>query len=81
MEIPAELAEILIDRLGEEPESYAYSEQDLWEQARKLITRYDTPKGRLELMYGVDKLERELDALRSQIWEKLAQYKEDAEGF
>jgi hypothetical protein len=81
MEISEELEEILINRLGDEPEPYAYTEQDLWEQALKLIARYDTPKGRLELVYGVDKLERQLEALRSQIWEELAQLEEDAQEF
>lgn len=64
IDIPQELEDILLDRLGDEPESYSYSEQDLYEQARKIVQRYSTPKGRLELLYGADiwenKLEKEL---------------------
>ena len=71
MEIPPELAEVLIDRLGEEPEPYTYTEQDLIEQVRKLIARYGTPKGRLELVYGLDKLENQLALLHSQIQQEL----------
>lgn len=47
--ISQELEDLLIDRLGEEPEPYTYTEQDLYEQARKIIQRYNSPKGRLEL--------------------------------
>lgn len=76
--IPEELENILIDRLGEEPEPYTYSEQDLYEQTRKIIKLYDSsPKGRLELIYGVDKLERQLEILQSKIWHELSGNKED----
>jgi len=81
MEIPEELAEILIDRLGAEPEPYTFTEQDLWEQARKLIMRYGTPKGRLELAYGVDQLEHQLESLHSQIWRELTRDEEDSDSF
>ncbi len=76
--ISEELENILIDRLGEEPEPYTFSEQDLYEQTRKIIMRYDSsPKGRLELIYGVDKLERQLEILQSKIWHELSENKED----
>jgi len=81
MEIPQELAEILINRLGEAPEPYEYTEQDLWEQARKIIARYSTPKGRLELIYGVDKLEKQLAVLNSQIRKELTRNEEDSGRF
>jgi hypothetical protein len=37
---PKELKEELIYQLGEEPESYEYSNQDIWEQSRKIILSY-----------------------------------------
>jgi hypothetical protein len=81
MEIPEELAEILIDRLGEEPEPYTFTEQDLWEQARKLIMRYGTPKGQLELVYGVDQLENQIESLHSQILRELSRDGEESDSF
>lgn len=41
--IPEELKQIILDRLGQEDEQYAYMEQDLYEQARTIIQRYHTP--------------------------------------
>lgn len=35
------LAEMIIAQYGVEPEPYAYSEQDLHEQVRKMIDRYN----------------------------------------
>ena len=72
IEIPEELEEILIDRLGEEPTPYTYSEHDITEQSRKLIQKYWTPQGRLELKYGVDKLQNRLEMLQSQIQRELS---------
>ena len=69
--IPQELEEILLDRLGVEPAPYSYSEQDLAEQTRKLINRYETARGRLELLYRVDQLREELQALDDQISREL----------
>jgi len=60
--IPLELETIPLDRLGEEPELYEYSEQDLWEQSRKLINCYQTTQGRLEVSGGLDNFETELKA-------------------
>jgi hypothetical protein len=69
--IPVELEEILINRFGEEPSPYTYSEQDLYEQIRKVINRYETPRGRLEILYGVDLLENQLNSLNLQITSEL----------
>lgn len=35
-----ELKNVLINQLGEEPCPHEYSEQDIWEQARKIIQSY-----------------------------------------
>lgn len=78
IEVSQELEDILIDRMGEEPEPYTFSEQDLHEQTRKILQRYSTPRGRLELLYGVDKLENRLEILNSQITYEL---REKEEGF
>jgi len=77
IEISIELEEILIDRLGEEPEPYSFSEQDRYEQSRSIIERYRTPKGRLELLYGVDKLEGQLKYMYSRIQWELREKEED----
>jgi len=77
IEVSEELEGILIDRLGKEPEPYTYSGQDLYEQTRKIIELYRSPKGRLELIYGVDKLEKQLEILQSKIWDELGGNKED----
>lgn len=37
---PKELKEALINRLGVEPVPYEYSDQDIWEQSRKIILSY-----------------------------------------
>jgi hypothetical protein len=37
---PQELKDELFSQLGEEPEPYAYSEQDIWEQSRKIVIMY-----------------------------------------
>lgn len=41
LHINAELEELILAQLGEEPEPYEYTEQDLHEQTRKLINRYN----------------------------------------
>lgn len=38
--LPKELKEELICQLSEEPEPYEYSDQDIWEQSRKIILSY-----------------------------------------
>ena len=77
IEVSQELEDILIDRLGKEPEPYTFSEQDLYEQARKIIERYRVPKGRLELLYAIDKLEDRLEIIHSQIQLELGSNEED----
>ncbi len=72
IDVPKELETILLDRLGQEPLPYSYTEQDIYEQTWRIIKRYNTPVGRLELLYGVDKLETKLDSLRSHIWSQLS---------
>jgi hypothetical protein len=37
---PEGLKEALINQLGKEPEPYEYSDQDIWEQSRKIILSY-----------------------------------------
>lgn len=37
---PKELKDELISRLGEKPIPYEYSDQDLWEQSRKIVLSY-----------------------------------------
>lgn len=37
---PKELEDELISWLGEEPTPYEYSDQDLWEQSRKIVLLY-----------------------------------------
>lgn len=37
---PTALKEELIKQFGEEPEPYEYSEQDIYEQSRKIILSY-----------------------------------------
>ncbi len=41
LHIDAQLEELILAQLGEEPEPYEYTEQDLHEQTRKLINRYN----------------------------------------
>ena len=79
--ISQELADILLDRLGQEPKPYSYTEQDLREQSRKIIDRYQTSKGRLELVYGIDKLEIQLEMLQSQIQHELSVQEADTKPF
>lgn len=79
--ITPELESILIDRLGEDPEPYQYSEQDLMEQTRKIISRYRTPVGRLELLYGLDILEAQLAAVRLKIMNEVNMNKLDSDSF
>ena len=76
--ISQELEEILLDRLGTEPEPYEYTEQDLAEQARKIINRYETPKGRLELLYRVDELQMKLESLQNRNAMEVNEAEEDA---
>lgn len=63
----AELEQILFDRLGREPDPGEYSEQDLHEQARKIVMLYQSPEGRLQLLYGLDKVENELAYLKAKL--------------
>jgi hypothetical protein len=58
----SELEQLIYDRLGTEPEPYQYTEQDLHEQVRELVTRYQTPKGRLELVHGLDQSEEKIQS-------------------
>jgi hypothetical protein len=81
IEIPEELEQMLIERLGQEDEQYEYTEQDLYEQARKIIQRYHTPEGRLELRYHVDQLEMQLEFERNRIWRELLDLGEIDETF
>jgi hypothetical protein len=67
MRFTAELEQILLDRLGREPEPGEYSEQDLHEQARKIVMQYQSPEGRLQLLYGLDKVENELAYLKAKL--------------
>jgi hypothetical protein len=41
LHIDDDLAEMIIAQYGSEPEPYEYSEQDLHEQVRKMIDRYN----------------------------------------
>lgn len=41
LRIDAQLEEMIIAQYGIEPEPYEYSEQDLYEQIRKLISQYN----------------------------------------
>jgi hypothetical protein len=45
--IPEELEAFFLDQYGEEPFPYEYTEQDLYEQIRKLIYQYQ--EGRLDI--------------------------------
>lgn len=67
----SELEQLIYDRQGTEPEPYQYTEQDLHEQARKLVMRYQTPKGRLELLHGLDQLEEEIQSIENSIANQL----------
>ena len=81
LHIPKELEEILIDRLGKEPEPYEFSEQDCAEQTRKIINRFRTPKGRLELLHKVDILEAALESIQGKIWLEMNRFKEEENDF
>ena len=48
--VTLELEQIIYDRLGKEPELYEYTEQDLHEQVRKLVMKYQTSEGRIEIL-------------------------------
>ena len=80
-DIPLELEEILIQRFGEEPYPHTYTEQDLYEQTRKVINRYTTERGRLEILYGVDILENTLESLKIQIASELIDLEADSSDF
>ncbi|WP_319561057.1 hypothetical protein [Marispirochaeta sp.] len=41
LRIDAQLEELILAQYGVEPEPYEYSEQDLYEQIRKLISQYN----------------------------------------
>ena len=62
-----ELEQILLDRLGIEPSPHEYSEQDLHEQARKIVMQYQSPEGRLRLLFGLDKIENEMAYLGNKL--------------
>ncbi|MEA4859561.1 MAG: hypothetical protein VB127_03690 [Sphaerochaeta sp.] len=62
-----ELEQIILDRLGIEPSPHEYSEQDLHEQARKIVMQYQSPEGRLRLLYGLDKIENEMAYLGNKL--------------
>ena len=62
-----ELEKLIYDRLGTEPIPHEYSEQDLYEQSRKIVMHYQTPRGRLELLYGLDKLENKIAYLGDKV--------------
>jgi hypothetical protein len=62
-----ELEQILLDRLGQEPSLDEYSEQDLHEQSRKIVMQYQSPEGRLRLLYGLDKIENEIAYLGNKL--------------
>jgi len=79
--ITPELESILIDRLGKEPIPFEYSEQDLAEQTRKIISRYCTPVGRLELLYGLDKLEAQMATVRLKIMNEVNMNNLDSDSF
>jgi len=41
LRIDEELERLILERFGTEPTPYTYSEQDLWEQIRKLVADYN----------------------------------------
>jgi hypothetical protein len=41
LRIDEELERLILERFGTEPIPYTYSEQDLWEQIRKLVAHYN----------------------------------------
>ena len=43
--INSELEALILDQLGSEPYPYTYSEQDIYEQMRKLIQQYNDQHG------------------------------------
>lgn len=45
MEIDDELEHLLLQQFGNEPHPHVYSEQDLQEQVRKFVMRYNRAKG------------------------------------
>jgi len=45
--IPRDVEDILLERLGNEPLPYTYTEQDIAEQSRKIIQQFHSPGGKL----------------------------------
>ncbi len=72
-----ELEQLIYDRLGTEPEPYHYTEQDLHEQARKLVMKYQTLKGRLELLHGFDRFEKKIQHTENGMANQLSMEKKE----
>lgn len=80
---PAELEQILMDRFGPESVWGDYSDPTIWDLACATIERYQTDRGRMELLCRVDELEAEIEILRRDIshYMMLAEAKEEERPF
>ena len=38
--IPQELEDLLLEKFGQDPKPYVYTEQDIYEQSRKILEQY-----------------------------------------
>ncbi len=56
MHIDQDLEAVILQRFGTEPYPYTYTEQDLYEQIRKLVMRYNTlfPPARTDPVFLAD---------------------------
>jgi len=69
-----ELVKILLDRLDEEEDEHLIPTMrriDLWEETYEIIEKYQSPRGRLELLYKLDKLEEQICFIKQAIEQDL----------
>lgn len=71
MDIPKDLEAFLLEEYDEEPFPYEYSEQDLYEQIRKLVMNYH--KGLVDVtLKGPElRLKQRFESLKDEYWEAL----------
>ena len=66
-----------VDHPGTEPERNRYTEPDLPGQARKLVMKYQTPKGRLEPLHGLDRFGKKIQHTENEMANQLSRGKKE----
>ena len=66
MNIDANLETYILAEFGEEPFPHTWSNQDLFEQIRKLVIAYESGKLQLDKIIPIEQLARKYEALKAQ---------------